>query len=498
MNSSREVAEPAGDGRVAGGLTPGIVERFFTEGPREDAYSISFDEVAGTIPSHVRGRYYVNGPAKFRRNGLQYNHWLDGDGMVACLAFGDKSIDFSCRYVQTQKFRDEEQAQKPLYRTFGTRYPDDRLRRGITLESPSNVSVYPCNGTLLAFGEQSLPMQMDPETLETLGIWTFDGQLTELSPFSAHPKFDERTGELSNFGISFAGREPVLNFYRFRADGSLAYRTRQAIDHPCSVHDFCITEKYAVICLSPYLLDFERMTKRNFTIQESLQWSPELPTVLLVLSRDDGRVVQEVETDLAFCLHTINGYECDGRLVVDLIEMDQPVYPQYQPLDQLLCEVPPARPVRLTIDVTTGTQRERLDFNGFECADFPAIDSRQQMLPTSHFWALGMSNPAASGPKLYDQLGHLTWELQQTDMFTTRPGQFCGAEPVFVPASDSSTEGTLICQLIDVENGRSSFALFDASNVSQGPIAEIPLRSPLHFGFHASFDTDHRDQKTLS
>lgn len=467
---------------------PNSLKRFFAHGHLEATYSI--DEVRGTVPSYIRGRYYVNGPAKFQRSAFQYNHWLDGDGMVACLAFSENGIEFSSRYVRTRKFRDEEQAQKPLYRTFGTRFPGDRMRRGISLESPANVSVYHHNKALLAFGEQSLPVHMDPVTLETFGVWTFDGQLTELSPFSAHPKFDEQSGEMFNFGVSFAGREPILNFYRFRADGSLKYRTRQTIKHPCNVHDFCITEKYAVFCLSPYLLDFERMKTRNITVQESLRWMPELPTVLLVLSRDDGKVVAEVETDLAFCLHTINGFERSGQLVVDIIEMDQPVYPQYQPLDQLLSDVPPGRPVRLTINLSTSAPVHRLNFDGFDCADFPAIDSRHKMKETQHFWALGMSEPEAFGPKFYDQVGHLTWESQQADIFTTKPGQFCGAEPVFVASPDSSTEGTLICQLIETENGRSSFALFDAGRVSQGPIAEIPLKSPLHFGFHASFAPD--------
>jgi hypothetical protein len=39
--------------------------------------------------------------------------------------------------------------------------------RDLALASPVNVSVYPVAGRLLAFGEQGLPWELDPVTLET-------------------------------------------------------------------------------------------------------------------------------------------------------------------------------------------------------------------------------------------------------------------------------------------------------------------------------------------
>jgi carotenoid cleavage dioxygenase-like enzyme len=65
------------------------------------------------------------------------------------------------------------------------------------------VSVFAYRNKLLAFGEQSLPMELDPVTLETMTPGTtfdFAGALNDASPFSAHPKIDARTGELLNFG----------------------------------------------------------------------------------------------------------------------------------------------------------------------------------------------------------------------------------------------------------------------------------------------------------
>src|SRR5205823_1976009 len=141
------------------------------------------------------------------------------------------------RYVRSAKFRAEEACGRAVFRAFGTAFPGDRLRRGVATESPANVSVYPYRGTLLAFGEQSLPLELDPDTLDTRGPYDFGGQLNENSPFAAHPKIGPATGELFNFGVSFAATEPCLHLYRFAAGGGLVSRTRLPLPYPCSVHD---------------------------------------------------------------------------------------------------------------------------------------------------------------------------------------------------------------------------------------------------------------------
>ena len=138
-------------------FAPGI-EKIFALSPSEYAYTI--DDIDGRVPDYLSGSYYLNGPASFARGGLRYRHWLDGDGMVCRLNFGEESIRFTNRFVRTTKFNVEQEVGRPVFRTFGTKFPGDVLKRGIALESPGNVSVYPFHGTLLAFGEQALPWEL--------------------------------------------------------------------------------------------------------------------------------------------------------------------------------------------------------------------------------------------------------------------------------------------------------------------------------------------------
>ncbi len=164
------------------------LERCFLFDAVEDCYPIT--GIAGRVPETLRGTYYVNGPARFHRNGQRYKHWLDGDGMICALRFGPDGAYFTNRFVQTRKLQEEDAAGRFLYRGFGTAFPGDRLRKDIMLEPPVNVSVYPFAGAVLAFGEQTLPYELDPLTLETRGEYDFHGKLNEVSPFAAHAKID--------------------------------------------------------------------------------------------------------------------------------------------------------------------------------------------------------------------------------------------------------------------------------------------------------------------
>ncbi len=120
--------------------------------------------------------------------------------MVCAVHFGPEGARFANRFVQTRKLQEEDAAGRFVYRGFGTAFAGDQLRGSIMLEPPVNVSVYPFAGSVLAFGEQTLPYELDPVTLETRGEYDFHGKLNHLSPFCrARHKVDPASGHLLNF-----------------------------------------------------------------------------------------------------------------------------------------------------------------------------------------------------------------------------------------------------------------------------------------------------------
>lgn len=465
-----------------------LIERAFSIEPREQCYVI--EEIAGEVPEFISGSYYLNGPARFSRAGLTYRHWLDGDGMVCSLRFESGRVRFTSRYVRSAKFVAEEDAGQPLFRTFGTTFDSDRLKRGVMLESPVNVSVYPYMETLLAFGEQGLPMELDPVTLETRGGFNFGGRLNDMTPFAAHPKFDRATGEMFNFGVSFSA-EPHLNLYCFSEGNSLRYRERLRLEYACSIHDFSLSQNYAVFYLSPYILSMQSLTREGRTLMDSLSWEPERGSQLLIASRETGERVATIPIGERSCLHLINSFEEDDRLTVDVLEMDRPIYDQYQQIPDLFSDVCEIRAVRFLLDVKN-SELIRTDEIDYRLApDFPSIDPRRCMKPYRDLWMLGISATGRRGRKFFDQLVHASWETpKRPDVYHARPMQYLAGEPVFISDPHNEASGAVICQIFDAERLTSAFGIFDAHHVTDGPIATLRLKEPIHFGFHACFDSD--------
>lgn len=461
------------------------LERAFTLEPEETSYTI--DQVEGTVPPALRGTYYLNGPSRFRRGEVSYRHWLDGDGMVQSLRFTEDGVIYTRRFVESAKHTAETEAGRALYRTFGTAFPGDQLLRGIALASPVNVSVHKVGEKLLAFGEQGLPWELDPETLETLGEHTFGGRLNAISPFSAHPHFDRGGEEFFNFGISFSARQPMAHLYRFKIDGEVVYRRRIPIEHPASVHDFMVGERHIVLYISPYLLDMAAFAESGASLSEALRWEPERGSRLLVASRETGEKLGTIEIEPRYCLHLIGSFEDAGHLVLDVLELDRPIYDQYS-VPELFTAVRRAQPVRYVIDPDRLEVVERRGLDFHLMCDFPATDPRRWQSDYNDFWVLAIGATEHPGRKFFDRLVHCSWSRGGADdVWQAPPRRYLGGEPIFLPHGDDGSAGTVICQIFDADATKSAFLLFDPYAVAAGPIAELKLTSPTPLGFHASW-----------
>lgn len=471
---------------------PGL-ELLFATPPPEGTVACP---IAGTLPADLHGTWRVNGPARFARGDIQYRHWLDGDGYVAAVHFGrdqggvdqpgaDRLATFTGRFVRSRKWVEEEACGQARYRTFATTFPGDRLAR-TGLATPVNVSIYPFAGKLLAFGEQGLPWSLDPITLETLGEEDF-ARLSAITPFSAHPAFDPSTGEMVNFGISFAADRPILQLFVFAADGTLRDRFRLPLAAPYSVHDFALSPRFATFHLAPYLLDVAALLHGGASVLDSLSWRPELGSRLLVVDRRDGRQVLDLPlpapSGTRYCLHHVNAFEEGDRLVLDLLELEEPVYPDYQVLPDLFTAVAPTHPVRLVVDLAGGRLAERHEIPYRLAADFPAHHPALRGQRCRSSFMLAIAATGQPGRKFFDQLVALDWEtLGVAATWTAPAGHYLGGEPVVIP----SREGDLVvCQEHHAAAGTSRLLIFAATAIASGPQATIPFPWPLPPGFHA-------------
>jgi carotenoid cleavage dioxygenase len=335
----------------------------------------------------------------------------------------------------------------------------------------------------LAFGEQGLPWSIDPVTLETLEEWTFGGSLNQVSPLSAHPHFDPVTGEMVTFGVSFAATQPTLQLYRFGADGSLRRRDRVPLPMPASIHDFALSAGHAVFWVSPYLLDFRRM-REGGSVMDALEWCPEIGSRLLVVRRDDGQVVAEVPVGKGYSLHSINAHEPEpGRIVLDVIELDEPAYPSYM-LDELLAAAPLGRPVRLEIDLARNQVVQRTTCRFDWAPDFPVIAPSTSGRQVEHVWMLGMSQARRPDLKFFDTLARVAWsQPEATDLWQAAQGDFLVGEAAVAEAPAGEAD-LVLCPLFDAATRHTRLAVFRALEIAAGPIATVDFGTSFAPGFH--------------
>jgi carotenoid cleavage dioxygenase-like enzyme len=478
------------------------LEKVFDSEPVEGELPVT--AVDGEIPRGLAGTYFLSGPARFGAGATRYANWLDGDGMVVAATFpgGGEAPVVRQRFVQTAKLVAERAEGRALYRTFGTRFEGDRLVHGVTVASPVNLSTWPFAGRLLAFGEQGQPWEIERDTLATRGPATFGGAVTAATPFSGHPKVDPHTGELVTFGVSFAGKAPQLHYFRFGADGALALRARQPLPYPASIHDFALAARHAAFHVAPHLLDLGKL-RAGSTVLEALSWRPELGTRLVVLDRATGATVADLPVGDRYCLHLLNAFERPstpslqltkegdrGVLVVDLVELDRPIYEDYHHLPDLFVDSPGGRAVRYEVDLQSGELAARRTGEELGTVDFPTLDRRRATRENPEGWLLQISattqHPKSAERKFFDRLLHVSWESGRIlSAWRTPIDTWLAGEPAFAPGADAPS---LVVPLWDSAANVGALALFDPFAVERGPRATVRLGARAPLGFHSFWD----------
>ncbi len=467
---------------------PLSLEGVLFDPPREGRVSLTAAQ--GEVPAALRGSYYLNGPARLQRGDFRYRHWLDGDGFVRAVHFRDGAAELVSRFVRTTKFNEEKEADAPIYRTFGTSFADDRLRKGRLLESPANVSVFPFGGKLLAFGEQALPWELHPESLETIGEFDFKGALGQTAPFSAHPKIDEDAGRLCNFGLDYLFRSTVLRYWEFDQDFNQVLSRKFECPRPSSIHDFALSADYAAFYVSPYDLGILSFLRKGRSIQECLSWHEGEDNVLLLLPRDETSEAVSINLGArGFCLHLFGAFQDGPDLMVDLIETTEPLYVQYEPLPELFSTVRSGSIVRFTVNPAEGKVRQVESYPYPELhLDFPVSSPCARAAGTQDIWMLALPVEPRGRTKYFDRLQRFDWARGAVvDEYFPPSGTYLGGEAALAEGAAGERDW-LICPVWEAEERSTAILIFAAYDLAAGPIANVPTTVESPLGFHASYD----------
>jgi carotenoid cleavage dioxygenase-like enzyme len=415
-------------------------------------------EVTGTIPPELDGRYLRNGANPL--TGMAA-HPFFGDGMVHGVRLRDGQAEwYRNRYVRTPFIE----------------HPDiDILDPAVMMDmksSKANTNVIGHSGRILALEEGHFPYVLDGQ-LDTVGPTDFAGALT--GSFTAHPKICPVTGELLAFGYS--AFEPYLRYLRVSADGQLVQSEDITVGGPTMMHDFNITQNYAIFMDLPAVFDLDLALRGEMPIK----WSDTYPARLGVMPRTGTDAdVRWFDINPCYVFHPMNAYEDGDRIVLDVARLSH-VW-----RDSMM-DFPMPELWRWTINTTTGTvHEEKIDDRP---AEFPRVPDSRVGLPHRYGYMMavpeadGFQNPMSQSGALFKYDRHTG---ARTD-FDVGRGCLPG-EPVFVPAAGGTAEddGYLMTYVYDASTDTSRLIVVDAATMDSTPVATVELpRIP--FGFHGNW-----------
>ncbi|MCX7125513.1 MAG: carotenoid oxygenase family protein, partial [Gammaproteobacteria bacterium] len=192
-------------------------------------------EIVGKIPDDLNGVLLRNGPnPQFDPVGSY--HWFNGDGMLHAIRINQGRASYDNKWVRTERFKLENKAGKGLHPSdLSAENEDDN-------GNTANTNIIAYHEKLLALNEGASPVEIELKNLDTIGNYTFDGQMKRRH--TAHPRIDHARQEFITY--SYIGEDEKLFYYRFNKDNQLIVKKEILWPYAAMMHDFVTTENYVI------------------------------------------------------------------------------------------------------------------------------------------------------------------------------------------------------------------------------------------------------------
>jgi all-trans-8'-apo-beta-carotenal 15,15'-oxygenase len=468
----------------------------------------------GTIPTALVGTLYRNGPGRLERGGQWVHHPFDGDGMITALRFEGGQAVLRNRFVRTEGWQAEEQAERFVYRgVFGTQKPGGPLANAfdLRLKNIANTHVVRLGDQLLALWEAAEPHALDPDTLETRGLSRLDGLLKPGEAFSAHPRFDpghHGSPRMVTFGVK-AGPTSTIRLMEFATQddpaagvkaGQLLAERRDSFKGFAFLHDFAITPHWAVFLQNavafnplPFVLGQKGAAQclASKPGEAGAFWLIPRPGAGNPAGAHASAPPLQVPAPEGFVFHHLNAFETpDGQeLVVDsIVYADFPSIGPGTDFRQVdFDSIPEGQLMRCRINLETGAVRQ--EWLEQRCCEFACVNPARQGLDARYAWMAVAERERGNDPlQAIEKLDLATGERR---LWSAAPRGFV-SEPLMVPNPDAASadpatedQGWVLCLVWNGARCASDLVILNAADLSEQAVLELPLAIP--HGLHGSW-----------
>ncbi|CAL9116911.1 unnamed protein product [Musa acuminata var. zebrina] len=472
--------------------------------------------VRGTLPGCLNGEFVrVGSNPKFVP--VAGCHWFDGDGMIHGMRIKDGKATYVSRYVKTSRLKQEEYFGgakfmklgdlKGLFGLFMVQMQLLRAKLKILDVSygigTANTALVYHNGKLLALSEDDKPYVvrvLEDGDLQTLGMLDYDKRLAH--SVTAHPKVDPVTDEMFTFGYSHL--PPYVTYRVITKDGVMLDPVPITIPDPVMMHDFAITENYAIFMDLPLYFRPNEMVKGKLIFSFDASKKSRFG-VLPRYAKDDLRI-RWFELPNCYIFHNANAWEEGDEVVLIAGRLENPDLDQINGAvkDHVENFINELYEMRFNMKTGAASQKQL----SVSAVDFPRINESYTGRKQRYVYCTILNSIAkVEGIIKFDLQAEPETGKKKVQVggnvkgiFDLGPGRY-GSEAVFVPHkpgfSSEEDDGYLIFFVHDENTGKSEVNVIDAKTMSADPVAVVELPTRVPYGFHAFFVTEEQLQRQV-
>ncbi|HKP41446.1 carotenoid oxygenase family protein [Mycobacterium sp.] len=485
---------------------PAIVAKFLSTLPEDDDHPYrtgpwrpqttewdadDLTAVEGVIPTDLDGVYLRNTENPLHP-ALKAYHPFDGDGMVHVVGFRDGKAFYRNRFIRTDGLLAENEAGGPLWP--GLAEPVDLAKRdhgwgarGLMKDASSTDVIVHRGTALTSFYQCGDLYRLDPYTADNRGKESWNGAFPLDWGVSAHPKVDERTGELLFF--NYSKRAPYMHYGVVDANNDLVHYVDVPLPGPRLPHDMAFTENYVILNDFPLFWEPSYL-ERNAHVA---RFHRDMPSRFAVIPRR-GSDIRWFEAEPTFVLHFTNAYEDGDEIVLDGFFQGDP-----EPADNgmgnkwerafrfLALDRMQARLHRWRFNLITG-----------------AVSEEQLSDSITEFGMINAGYAGANYRYTYAATGKPSWflfdGLVKHDLVTGSEERFAfddgvyGSETAMAPRASvagqpapGEDDGYLVTLTTDMNADASYCLVFDAARFTDGPVCKLALPERISSGTHSTW-----------
>jgi len=444
-------------------------------------------EVSGNIPTWINGAFYRNGPGLFATpSGKSFKHWFDGLAIIHQFDIRGGKVNYQSKYIESNVkdlVLNQDTISFPEFATDPCGSIFKKLKSWFEGTNPK-VSLAQVDDRLMALGETVMQLEIDKQSLQTIGVHDYSTTKYKPSVTTAHPHIDGKI--LYNMVLKMG----MANFYDIIAyhveEKSTTSICKIPIAKPSYVHSIGMSENYFILTHSPFECNSIDFILKKKPFIENFKWNSKKQSIIWVVSKQTGKVVHKLKTSPFFAFHFVNAFEKDGKLIFDLCS-----YPNadiiesfyLHQLADLQSELATAKAVRFTLDLTTKSLQKNVVAD--VAIELPVIDERLLQKQHTHIYGAGLAEQGKH--QFYDQLVKINMETGEHTVWKD-PDYYPG-EPKFIPRNNAQTDddGIILSILVNIKDKSkgSKLVFLDAKTFTE--IAACHTPHTIVPGFHGCF-----------